>query len=750
MLKIFSIKTYIYSLISIILILFASIDGFIYFQEVEYRKEEDIANKFHLSVTIHCSKIKEELLFMLNPDFEQKSLNTSLHLMKKNVDEIIMLHRTYKQQEFSTTLRNLGKHFEHILSLLNSGEAIEKIIYIMKTEHVQFQIHLEQLERLHSNAFYEASELLKIKRKQNTHNVYLLTGLLFFVGYVFYRRIFGLIKIARIKEKESEERIKLLLNSTGESIYGLNTEGVCTFVNSACLKTLGYKDASQLVGKKMHDLIHHTRKDGTPYPDKESSIYEIFRQGKRAHVDNEVFWRADGADFPVEYQINPVFRNEKIIGAVVNFTDITERKQAEEELAKYRDQLEDMVKQRTGELQQEITKRNKAEEEQKKVEKEKQHIEKQLLQSQKLESLGTLAGGISHDFNNILASIMGNISIVKMDLNPGDEAHEMLTKAETASMRAKDLAQQLRTFSIGGAPIKKTTFIKKLIKDTTSFALSGCSTKPAFFISDDLWPVNVDYGQISQVIHNLVINANEAMKDGGTIKILGENITLGAENLSLLKEGKYLKISIVDQGIGISEINLSKIFDPYFTTKESGSGLGLATCYSIIKKHDGSVTVESEPGVGTSFYIFLPASSEKIQKQGEGKKELIFGKGKILIMDDEEDVIYVLSHMLIKLGYDVESTKDGVEAIELFKKARESGQPFDTVILDLIIPGGMGGEKTIKKLLEINPDVKAIVSSGYSSDTVLSNYEKSGFISYLPKPYQTHEVAKIMHEILKG
>lgn len=377
-------------------------------------------------------------------------------------------------------------------------------------------------------------------------------------------------------------------------------------------------------------------------------------------------------------------------------------------------------------------------------------MEKELQNRQKLESLGVLAGGIAHDFNNILTSIMGNISIAKVDLNTKSETYERLTKAETASMRAKDLAHQLRTFSKGGVLVKEVASITELIKETAIFALYGSSTKPKFFIPEDIWFAEIDQGQISQVIHNLIINADEAMTEARNIKINVNNIVITKENMLALKEGRYIKISITDQGEGIPAEHLSKIFDPYFTTKEKGSGLGLTISYSIIAKHKGIITVDSTLGIGTTFDIYLPASLEmNIKKKNVASTPLI-GNGKILLMDDEKEIRDVASKMLKKIGYEVECTKDGTEAIKTYEKAMESGEPFDAVILDSIVPGGMGGKETIKKLLEINPYVKVIMSSGYSAGTVISDFTKFGFISCLPKPYVIHEMARVMYKTLKG
>jgi CheY-like chemotaxis protein len=306
----------------------------------------------------------------------------------------------------------------------------------------------------------------------------------------------------------------------------------------------------------------------------------------------------------------------------------------------------------------------------------------------------------------------------------------------------------LLTFSKGGAPIKKTESITEVIKDSAEFALRGSNVKCEFFIPNDIWPTEIDKGQISQVISNLIINADQAMPGGGIIKVRVENLVVSAEHALPIKEGKYVKIEIEDEGIGIHKEHLARIFDPYFTTKQRGSGLGLATSYSIIKKHDGYITVESELGVGTTFYIYLPASSKQILTKKEFEERPILGKGRILVMDDEKVVRDVTGILLKHIGYDVEFAKDGVEAIELYKKAEESKQPFDAVIVDLTVQGGMGGEQMIKKLLEIDPNVKAIVSSGYSTDAIMSNFKQYGFSGVVTKPYRIAELSETLYKVL--
>jgi CheY-like chemotaxis protein len=377
-------------------------------------------------------------------------------------------------------------------------------------------------------------------------------------------------------------------------------------------------------------------------------------------------------------------------------------------------------------------------------------MEEELLRVEKLESIGILAGGIAHDFNNILTAILANIALAKMHPNAVDQSFERLVKAEKAALRAKDLTQQLLTFSKGGTPIKKTVSIAELIKESTSFALRGSNVRCEFSILDDLWPVEVDEGQMSQVINNLIINADQAMPEGGIIKVSAENMTVGAEEVLPLREGKYVKISIDDQGIGIPEEHLQKIFDPYFTAKQKGSGLGLATTYSIIKRHDGYITVDSKLGVGTTFYIYLPASEKELLTKKDTEEIPLVGKGKILVMDDEEMIRDAGGGILSHLGYEVEFARDGAEAIEIYKQAKESDQPFDVVIIDLTIPGAMGGKEAIQKLLVIDPEIKAIVSSGYSNGSIITDFKQYGFSAILPKPYEVKELSKTLHTLIMG
>lgn len=522
------------------------------------------------------------------------------------------------------------------------------------------------------------------------------------------RAVVTLSDISWRKEAEAalaaeKDRLAVTLRSIGDGVICTDAAGNVVLMNRVAEELTGWRE-EEAIGKPLTEVFHIINEKTRKRCD--NPVEKVLETGGVVGLANHtVLVSRDGTERILADSGAPIRgKDGEIIGVVLVFRDVTERRKMEEEL---------------------------------------QRVEK-------LESIGILAGGIAHDFNNILMGILGNISLAKMDAKPEDKVFERLTEVERASLRAKDLAQQLLTFSRGGAPIKKTASVAELLKDSVTFALRGSNVRCEFSLPDDLWPVEVDEAQINQVINNLIINAEQAMPEGGIINVRAENMVVGTEQGLPLKEGRYVKIAIEDQGIGILKEHLPRIFDPYFTTKQKGSGLGLATSYSIIKRHDGYITVESQLGVGTTIYIYLPASEKPISKS-EGKEEkLNLGQGKVLLMDDEEIVRKVAGKMLEHLGYEVEFAKDGAEAIELYKKAKESGEPFDAVIMDLTIPGGMGGKEAIQRLLEIDPQVKAIVSSGYSNDPIMSNFIEYGFSGVVVKPYKIEDLSKTLHEIMKG
>ena len=382
---------------------------------------------------------------------------------------------------------------------------------------------------------------------------------------------------------------------------------------------------------------------------------------------------------------------------------------------------------------------------------ERKRMETELLKVQKLESIGILAGGIAHDFNNLITAILGNISLAASEARSKNQREmlDLLEESQKASLRARDLTKQLLTFSKGGAPVKQIISIGALLEETTTFALRGSNVRCEFDIDPKLWPVSADEGQLSQVVHNLIVNAQQAMPDGGTIILRAQNLAVPASTSSLLV-GNYIKISIADNGIGIAPDHLPKVFDPYFTTKQKGSGLGLATVYSIIKRHDGQINVDSNLGKGSTFEIYLPASSGNAPPTHRADSELTSGHGRILIMDDEESVRLLAARILTKAGYDVEVAEDGAEAIEKYRLAMESALPFNAVILDLTVPGGMGGEHAIARLLELNPGIKAIVSSGYSTGNAMTEFRKQGFCDIAPKPYDMAQLSDVVDRVVRN
>jgi PAS domain S-box-containing protein len=380
---------------------------------------------------------------------------------------------------------------------------------------------------------------------------------------------------------------------------------------------------------------------------------------------------------------------------------------------------------------------------------DKHLLEEQILRTQKLEAVGLLAGGIAHDFNNLLQGVFGSISMAKLFSDKEGKAYAMIEVAEKALYQATNLTKQLLTFSKGGEPLKKVIGLPSVIDDAARFALSGSNVDYRSVSDERLWPVEADEGQITQVINNIVLNACESMPEGGTVRIEMRNVLID-ETVGLpLKKGKYVQVDIRDSGTGIPESHLSKIFDPYFTTKKKGSGLGLATSYSIIGRHGGVITVSSQLGAGSTFSIYLPASEQRLSAHETPKKDLVAGKGRILVMDDEELVRTIAGHMISRLGYDVDFAENGEEAIEKYSGAMKTGRPFDAVILDLTIRAGMGGEETIRKIAELNPAVKAVVSSGFSDDDIVSNYRDYGFRAVLSKPYRIEALSEVLHGLLR-
>ncbi len=507
----------------------------------------------------------------------------------------------------------------------------------------------------------------------------------------------------RRKAKEALQLTQFSIDQCSDASYWMGSDARVLYVNDAACGALGYS-REELLSMTFSDIDL-----GIPrelWPEHWSALK---RQGSVRMESN--LRTKDGQIFPVETVLNYVkFGDTEYNCAFVR--DITERKKMQDEL----------------------------------------------IRTQKLESVGILAGGIAHDFNNLLSIIMGNIDLVKEEFKSEADISALLTETEKATFQAKELTQQLTTFSKGGAPVKNVGSMKALVKKVISSPNLGSHLKLEFTLASDLWLVEFDEGQMKHAINNMIVNAAESMPEGGKIHVQAENFSLTAGEDMPYQEGRYVKISIRDQGVGIPEKHLPFIFDPYFSTKamgrRKGMGLGLTTTYSIINRHDGDITVDSVEGVGTTFTINLPAHERDISEsepiKGIKPEETTMLSGKILLMDDEEMIRDLGHRILSRLEYDAALAAEGNEAIEMYQKAMDSDRPFEVVILDLTVKDGLGGKDTVKKILKINPHAKVIVSSGYSNDPVMTNFREYGFIEALPKPYKVKDLINALNKVTES
>ncbi len=505
--------------------------------------------------------------------------------------------------------------------------------------------------------------------------------------------------------KKSEEKYRRLLETTSEGFLLTNYDNKIIDANQSLCNMLGYS-MDEIMGKTPFDLVDC---ENRKIFEKQISMVKVSR-----HRTYEIFLRKKNKEiFPALFNATTLMdKNENNISSFAFVTDLTKQKKDEKELQKM----------------------------------------------EQLNSIGTLAGGIAHDFNNIMTGLFGNISIAKSEIPKEHPAFKTLEKAENSINRARKLTHQLLTFAKGGAPVQEHIPIDKLAREVIMFDLSGSSIKPVFNNPKDLWRAKADKAQMQQVFSNITINAVQAMPHGGHLYVNFENTEITGNSDIPLKSGAYIKIVIKDQGAGIDKKHLDHIFDPYFTTKERGSGLGLATVYSIINRHSGFIEVDTGSDTGTAFTFYLPAIIKPhvhgtIKKDHHnGKKDKttdIYGKARILVMDDEEMIREVASEMLKRKGYTVETASDGKMAIEMYKDSMAGQAPFDAIIMDLTIPGGMGGEKALKGILAINPEAVVIVSSGYGEDPVMSDYAEYGFKGIIAKPYIMDNLDKILKQVLE-
>jgi len=498
------------------------------------------------------------------------------------------------------------------------------------------------------------------------------------------------------------ERLAVTLRSIGDGVITTDTEGRITLVNKVGEELTGwsYEDAR---GRPLEEVFRIvSERTGEPC---ESPVDKVLASGKIVGLANDtVLLARDGTERTIADSGAPIRdARSRVIGVVLVFRDVTRQQQMERELQRM----------------------------------------------DKLESVGVLAGGLAHDFNNLLSTILGNVGLAQLWCGEHQYPVDLLVEVEKASLRAKDLTHQLLTFSRGGTPVRETTAVEGVVREAVAFALSGSNCGHELEFAVDLRPVDADVGQLGRVIHNLVINADQAMPEGGTITVRGANVTLGAEESSLAP-GDYVRLDVIDEGEGIGEDALGRVFDPYYSTKEGGSGLGLAIAHSIVKHHEGLLSARSKPGRGATFTLFLPASVGTPPQVPASASGTFEGSGRVLVMDDEQSLREMMGNILSHLGYTPTFTESGDEALEVFRKAHDRNQPFHVVILDLTVPGGMGGAETAGRLREIDPNLKAIACSGYSSDPIMAGYRDHGFDAALPKPYTIAEFSRVLHRVLSG
>lgn len=510
------------------------------------------------------------------------------------------------------------------------------------------------------------------------------------------------LAVAEEALRAERERMAITLASIVEGVFTTDIHGRITYMNRMAEELSGWP-LQEANGRPIVEVVRFLDDGGK---NNDHPVTQVLRHGLALHPLHPLsLYDRTLTERPVVYSVSPLRRSDgNLLGTVLILRDMTERMKLDQEL----------------------------------------------LKTSKLESLGRLAGGIAHDFNNLLTAILGNLSMIQTRMNAKDFLFPFVSEAENASLRAKALTLQLLTFAKGGNPLKKPLALQHMVCEAATFALSGSSICCHSDFPDDLWLVEADEGQLGTVIHNLALNAQQAMLAGGILHIRGENVNLSEEEAHrkmLPAAGYYVKLTLQDCGSGIPAHLMPKIFDPYFTTKSTGCGLGLSTAYSVIKNHYGTITASSAPGQGTTFTIYLPARDHTLSKPAPSPS-LLNGKGRILVMDDEESIRLLLGEMLRYLGYEVQCVAEGKEALVCYQKAYEAQRPFAAVILDLTVPGGLGGKEIMRQLQGFDPHVKGIVASGYCHDPVISRYSTFGFQGVVAKPFRLTELSQVLHQII--
>ncbi|MGH7955979.1 MAG: PAS domain-containing hybrid sensor histidine kinase/response regulator, partial [Opitutaceae bacterium] len=524
----------------------------------------------------------------------------------------------------------------------------------------------------------------------------------------FERTQLVLIDVTQMKSAEQalaaeRERLSVTLRAMSEAVVTIDQGGVIQFMNDAASELTGWP-AAAAIGHPLREVcVLGSEKTGqAPAP----TVTAALMTDRPVDFPPYTLVRPrEGPPRWVEGRCVPVHDlKRRVTGAVMVLRDVTQRSR----------------------------------------------LEADLLRASKMESIGVLAGGIAHDFNNLLSIVMGNISLALLDGNARATDSKWLREAERAAMRAKDLTQQLLTFAKGGEPVRSAVALADVVREAAQFALHGASARCEFDIATELRPADADKGQIGQVVQNLVLNAVQAMPNGGAIRLNLVNETIAAGQVATLPAGHYLRLEISDSGRGIAPDHLARIFEPFFTTKEYGTGLGLATVYSVIQKHRGYITVESAVGTGTTFRLWLPAAHVEPPPPSATSSPFERIEGRVLFMDDEEPIRMMTRALLERLGLHVKVTCDGEEAVREYVTARTAGQAYDVVIFDLTVPGAMGGADAIREILKIDPAAKGIVSSGYSGDPVMANFRAHGFRGSVPKPYRLADIAGMIREVMTG
>ncbi len=516
-------------------------------------------------------------------------------------------------------------------------------------------------------------------------------------------------KIKRSEEalRQSEQRFRTVADFTYDWEYWMAPDGTHIYVSPSCERITGYTAEAFIRDSDLLNRIVHSA-DLSTWVEHQCNAFK----GRGPLSTDFRIITAKGKERWISHNCQPVYdSDDKFIGLRCSNRDSSHRKR----------------------------------------------MEMDVLKARKFETIAVMTDGIAHDYNNLLSVVMGNMSLAQTYLKPDDKINKLMSNADEALLQIKDLTRQLFTFSENFAPIKKNIAIGPMLKNLVMLFTSGSESECHFDIVDDLWPVEIDRAQIGQVIRNLVINAEDAMTCGGVIKVSAWNKEITQKDGPVTPPGKYIGISVEDRGVGIPPDLTDKIFDPYFSTKEKsvqkGMGLGLAICHSVIKKHGGYLKVKSKPGVGSVFSLLLPASSREVRKSRSLRFPFFPAapkiSEKILVMDDEEMIRELSTEMLRRLGYDAVSSDDGKKTLALYQEAIETDEPFDAVILDLTIKGGMGGIETIRKLLKIDPQVKAVVSTGYSVNKIMIDHKKYGFCGVVAKPYSLQKLYDVLSHVFE-